>query len=249
MPQHRFDTPDPVRLDVRLAAGELEVETVDGPHSTIALEGPIKLVEPIQVELNGDRLTVHERRRGVSVFLGSGSVRVLARVPRHSTVEVATASCDTTLSGRYRGVRVKSASGELRARGELDGEVEFDSASGDVRLPSVTGELRARTVSGDVTVQSLTGSATVRSVSGDLRVDSVREGRAKLDSVSGDIELGIAAGTGVDLDASSLSGHVSSEVPLADAPDGQYGCTVVIRGRTVSGDVTVSRAGAAAPTP
>jgi hypothetical protein len=85
-----------------------------------------------------------------------------------------------------------------------------------------------------------------KSVSGDIRLDALVSGNVRFTSVSGDIEIGIAPGSLVDVDAGSTSGDLSSEVPLAsEPPSGEGGAapTVVLRGRTVSGDVRVFRAG------
>jgi len=120
------------------------------------------------------------------------------------------------------------------------------TVSGDVRLQRpVHGDLQAQTVSGDVHASRIGGSVTTKSVSGDVRIESVREGKATLQSVSGDIQLGIAPGTNVDVDANSVSGDLSSDVALADDPamahDGD-GPTLVVRGKTVSGDFKLIRA-------
>jgi DUF4097 and DUF4098 domain-containing protein YvlB len=252
MSEHRFQTPEPVELEVRVPTGDIEVETIDGDESTIELDGDEKLIELTEVRHEGRRLVVELKGKkpfGITISIGdfsfgSTSLRVRARVPHSSRVELSTASADMKLRGRITMLDVKSASGDLSQFGEIEGDAAVKTVSGDARLERVGGELRVQTVSGDVNVAYVGGSVVSKSVSGDLRVDAVREGSVNAQSVSGDIEIGVAPGTRLDVDAGSVSGDLTSEVPLGDDPgsfDDGDGPMLVVRGKTVSGDFRVFR--------
>jgi DUF4097 and DUF4098 domain-containing protein YvlB len=226
MTEQQFATPHPIRLAVTVAAGEVRVESVDGDESTVTLDGAPKLVEATRVELAGDRLVVAQRRTSRIGFFERWNtpLHVHARVPHGTRVEIVTAAAEASLDGTFAAIEMKSASGGLRATGAIDGD------------------LVVQTVSGDVDAEAVDGSVSVKSVSGGVRVGSLRRGSVGVQSVSGDVELGIAPGTGVDVDAGSASGRLSSEVPLSDAPGEGDGPTVVIRTSTVSGDLRIVRA-------
>jgi DUF4097 and DUF4098 domain-containing protein YvlB len=244
MSEQQFDTPGPVQLEVAVASGDIQIATVEGQQSTVTLEGSQKLVDATRVELVGDRLAIQQRRKSVLSFLErwDDPLHVRVTIPLTSSVEVTTASADATLEGSFRDVAIKSASGSLRVSGEIAGAARAQTVSGDVRLPRVAGDLAVKTVSGDLEADAVEGSVEAQSVSGDVRVGSVREGSVAVQSVSGDVRLGIAEGTSIDVDAGSASGDLSSEVPLSDAPGEESGPTVVIRSKTVSGDVRLFRA-------
>jgi DUF4097 and DUF4098 domain-containing protein YvlB len=245
MSEQQFATPQPVRLEVRIAVGDVRVATVDGDKSTVTLEGSQKVADATRVEFTGDRLVIEQRRKSlVSFFERSDEpLHVQVGIPHRSRVEIVTASGGATLDGSFAALQMKSASGDLVVAGELEGDARAETVSGDVRLPRVAGDLTVRTVSGDVEAQSVDGSVSVKSVSGDVHVGSLRDGKVTVKSVSGDVELGIASGTTLDLDARSASGDLGSEVPLSDTPSDNGGPTVVIRSNTVSGDFRVFRAG------
>ena len=242
--EQEFDTPQSVQLEVTVGAGDIEVKSIEGQRSIVTLEGSSKQVEAVRVELDGDRLVVQQRRKSLLGFLErwDDPLRVRVSVPVGSDVEIVTASSEAKLDGSFRDLKLKSASGGLRVIGEIAGAVRAQTVSGDVRLPGVGGTLTAKTVSGDVEADAVAGSVDASSVSGDVRVGSVREGTFAVHSVSGDVTVGIASGTSIDVDAGSASGHLSSELPLGDTPSGSSGPTVVIRSKTVSGDFHVVRA-------
>lgn len=246
MSEQQFATPHPVRLEVKVAAGNIDVSTVEDGRSTIALSGPEKLVAATSVELVGDRLLIQQRRKSLIGWFGrlEESLNVSARIPQHSSVDIVTASGEARLDGSFGGLEVKSASGDVVVSGELDGDAQVKTVSGGVRLPRLAGDLIVKSVSGDVAADSVGGSVIVKSVSGDVRVGSLHKGKVDVQSVSGDVELGVASGTSIAVDASSASGNLTSEVPLSDGSGGNAEASLRIRGNTVSGDLRVFRAAA-----
>jgi DUF4097 and DUF4098 domain-containing protein YvlB len=251
MAEYRFDTPAPIELDVQVPIGDIDVETIDGDESFVTVTGSEKALAQMRVELEGSKLVVAMKGKhpfGISISIGdfsfgSGGLHVKAKVPHSSIASITTATADMKLRGRYASVNAKSASGDLVVTGEIEGDANLKTVSGDVRIGHVGGDLRGTTVSGDVTAGAIDGSAELKSVSGDVRFDSVREGTVTVQSVSGDIEVGVAPGTNLDVDAGSVSGDLASEVPLGSEPGGVGdGPVLVVRGKTISGDFRVFRA-------
>ena len=94
MPDHRFQTPDPVELLIKVPSGDIDIETVDGNESVISLDGDEKLIEMTEVRQEGRRIVVELRGKksfGLTISIGDFSfgngsnMRVRARVPHGST--------------------------------------------------------------------------------------------------------------------------------------------------------------------
>jgi DUF4097 and DUF4098 domain-containing protein YvlB len=225
-----FRTPGKVRLDIRLGAGEIRVETSDVQETTVVLE-PLRdndsstaAVTNARVELreraDGHEVVIDVRDRGKSLGIFRGAeVLVSVTSPDGVSVESKSGSADVTGGGRFGSVEVETGSGEVEF-GEIAGEARVNAASGDVmlgavgrdaRINSASGDVQVKSVGGDAKVNSASGDVIIREVAGELTVNTasgdvlVREARASVtvNSASGDQEIGSVAGGKVNLKSAS----------------------------------------------
>ncbi len=252
MLEQTFHTPLPLDLEVVIPSGDIEIETVEGEESHVVVDGDERLLAEVEVKQDGNRITVSYRGKAKFGFsltpftlVWDNSLKVRARIPHGAGLKVKTASADVKVDGRLGSLALNAVSGDVRVRGEVSGDATLKTVSGDAQLDAVHGDLTIQSVSGDLRSGRVEGSVEAKTVSGDIRLDAIREGDMRFTSVSGDVEIGIAQGSLLDVDAGSTSGDLSSEVPLGSDPvagERTDGPTVVVRGRTISGDVRVFRA-------
>jgi hypothetical protein len=272
---HAFDTPGKTRLRVKNAAGLISVDPSESGRTTVELEAlrdddaTREAIERATVELNGNEVTVEIGVGGKGFGVGPAwitfgrtpSVGVRIHCPEDTDLDCATASADVAATGRLgkvelktasgdiaveqvTGLRVQSASGDVRAA-TVDGEARVQTVSGDVRLGTVTGPVSATLVSGDFAIEDAHTDLSAKTVSGDQRIDAIREGQISVQSVSGDVRVGVRRGTRLRIDANSTSGDVSSELDVKDTPsEGSSGTEARLAAKTVSGDIEITRAAA-----
>jgi hypothetical protein len=272
---HAFDTPGKTRLRVKNASGLISVDPSETGRTTVELEAlrdddaTREAIERATVELNGNEVLVEIGVGGKGFGVGPAwisfgrtpQVGVRIRCPEDADLECTTASADVAATGRLgevemktasgdvavehvAGLRVQSASGDVRAAA-IDGEARLQTVSGDVRLGTVTGPVSATLVSGDFAIEEAHTDLSAKTVSGDQRIGAIREGQIKLQSVSGDVRVGVRPGTRLRIDANSVSGDVSSELDVQDSPsESPSGSEARLQAKTVSGDIEITRAAA-----
>lgn len=201
-------------------------------------------------------------RRGprLSIVFGNGpSVRAAIRVPVGSSVEIASDAADITGTGRFDRAEIKTAAGDVRLD-EVEGDAQVKCVSGDVTLGTILGEANVSSVSGDATVGKVGGNANFHSVSGDIelreaegsvqaktisgdvRIGAVVKGAVALQSVSGDLTVGLRSGSKLFVNARSTSGKTTSELEVRDEPPANGGPLVELQAKSISGDIRIVRA-------
>ena len=265
--QKTFDVTGPLRLEIELASGEIEVDPTLEGRAEVELvahdEESQRLVDAARVELENGRLlvAVPHKRGGFSLSLvfGHGSIDCRVRCPEGTDVSaktksaglrargtigslsMATASGDTEADRVLGPVDVKSASGDLEVA-VAEGSVTVQTASGDVEVATARGKVSAATASGDVVIGEAYADVRANTVSGDQQHRAVMQGRLTAQAVSGDIEIGVRRGAKAYLDCSTVSGDTVSELDSLDAAPADDGPLVEIAAKTVSGDIRITRA-------
>jgi DUF4097 and DUF4098 domain-containing protein YvlB len=187
----------------------------------------------------GDELR-RSNRRNVNV-----SVAFNVAAPEGTRILVKSISGNISVRDILGGLTLETISGTVRIinAGRM---VNGRSISGDIELADtrVEGALEAGTISGTVRLRRLTArSLALNSVSGNVEMEDVTaerigaqvisgnitfagdlepNGRYELTSHSGNIRMAIAAGAGFQVEASSFSGSIDTDIPITK-PGGQTG--------------------------
>ena len=271
-----FETPGSVSLQIKLPSGRVVVTTADEPRTTVEVvalgrrgQDAIDDIEITMGERSGRHfIRVEQRDRfrwGPIQITWGGDIECRISCPPGTDLDLSGASTDVRVDGELGDVSARTASGDIRVQ-RVGGPLQVKTASGDVFVGVVGGQGSIATVSGDVGVERLDAPLTARAVSGDITVGSVAselgisttsgdvdlktvlDGDVRVQTVSGDVRVGIARGTRVWVDAASVSGRLESELGLEDqetAADDADSAVVPLHVKTVSGDVSVVRAAAA----
>lgn len=271
-----FETPGSVSLQVKLPSGRVLVTTVDEPRTTVELvpvgrRGPdaIDDVSVTAEEHHGRQVVRIEQkdrfRWGPIQITWGGDIETRITCPSGSDLELSGGSTDLRVDGDLGEVSIRTASGDAKletVRGKLqvktasgdiavatvEKEASLTTVSGDLGVGLAKGPIIARAVSGDVTVGSLRGLLGLSTTSGDVDVRSVEAGEVRIQTVSGDVRVGVGRGTRVWIDAGTVSGELESQLGLEDAePGGRDAAAggeaaVPLHVKTVSGDVAIVRA-------
>lgn len=215
----QFATPAAVTAVVNTPAGRVQVIAADRTETTVE----VLPADPAK------RRDVEAAERA-TVTYGDGVLRVSAAEPANKLVGPSGAVEVTIQLPAGSRVEATSAAAELRGVGRL-GEVVFEGAYHQIKIDEAAGA-RLSTMDGDVEIGRLTGSAEISTRRGDIRIGEAGRGTVTLETQSGNISVGAAAGVSAALDAGTSQGRVSNSLKNTGAAE------LHIRATTMQGDIT-----------
>ncbi len=136
-------------------------------------------------------------------------------------------------------LRVKSGSGDVNVR-HAEGALGISNGSGDVEIGTSSGPTAVKTGSGDLRLEDARSDVSMSTGSGDMLITSAHRGKVTAKGASGDVLIGIPAGTPVWTDITTVSGTIHSNLEGAGQPE-DGADHVELRAKTVSGDVILKQ--------
>ena len=251
MPITTHHTPGSLDLDIRVQAGRVDIETTETDETTVEIE-PLDggdaaraAVESARQELRpigeSHRHVIEIPKRPRLFGWNEPEIHVRILCPHGTGVVAKTASADLELRGRAGAFSTKTASGDVTVEAAT-GDVDVKTASGDVSIGAVAGRAAVNTMSGDIIIDEASASVSAHTMSGDLRIERLAAGTAEMRSMSGDIVATVRPGATLWIDASSMSGEVSSDLPVSDSAPSGGGTDIELRASSMSGDIDLRRA-------
>ncbi|MDR2257130.1 MAG: DUF4097 family beta strand repeat-containing protein [Arthrobacter sp.] len=164
----------------------------------------------------------------------NGSVRV------HSAAGLKAHTSNGTVSVGAVGGRaeITSSNGSVDV-GEVFGDAELRTSNGDIRVEGAMGRLAAKTSAGSIRVAHSRGESTLKTSAGAISVASLESGSLSAVTSVGEIDVDVAPGVAVWVDAHSKAGSVLNELRATDGPASE--ATAELRATTSLGTVRLRR--------
>jgi hypothetical protein len=124
---------------------------------------------------------------------------------------------------------------------EVEGTVKLSSSGGRTFIGHASADLDLISGSGAFDIDRADGSVTATTGDGAIRIGRLTRGQAKLSNGSGDIEVGISAGTAASIDVNSERGGVHDFV-TAEGNSDPSDHKVMVHARTRHGDIIIQPA-------
>ena len=245
------------RFSLRQASGDIQIRGVEGDTVRVNALDDRPLSDIFDIELGDDRVEIRQRGGfdvGMRLFSRGSSADLRIEVPHGASVSVDTGSADIDASDLSGSKAFRTASGEVRLN-RFAGGVEVETVSGEIEIEgSAPLDLHLTSVSGDVQVRvPSVRRLDLGTTSGDIRLDAELAGNGPfaMRSISGDAT--IVARNGFRVEAESITGDLSSDLP--SKRESLPGRKVLVVGRpgptlsfrSVSGDLHVAEPRVAAP--
>lgn len=251
------------RIEVSVVSSDVTVtESADG-SATARLTGSVGAsgaftVPELIAELRGGTAVIRvDHKSNVVIGWYRSDLKLEVAIPKGYrgalTIGSVSASIQVPPGRTFTTLDVGSVSGRIDLGAFTADEFRGHTVSGDIQGNASAKSANLSTTSGGIVFGGFTGDLTAHTVSGNVQLAWISfSGRVDIGTTSGDVNLGIPAGSGFRLDTSSTSGRITTDHPVtvqgsSSGPgrrtlEGDVGSGKgSVKVRTVSGSITIGK--------
>lgn len=255
------------RIDISNVKGAVTVSAWD--KNEVGITGSLgEGAKRLAVEGGGSSLSVRVEgpdRKGMLSWGSDSSMQetiLNLKVPRGASLEVGVVSAEVAVSELSGGqLQVDSVSGRIRVSAvtsprlrleSVSGDVEFDGKAEDSSIETVSGDVTARGVSGRTRLETVSGKLKIvaaaplkqteaSSVSGDIEITGGLDkgGRIEIETMSGDVRLGLPGSLSATIEAESFSGTLRSDFGTVQKPEHGPGSSLRVKVGDGDGEISL----------
>ncbi len=208
-----FDSPGPISVVIEAYVGHIRVVAADRTTAVV----------DVRADDRNRRFDVEAVER-TRVEYSEGRLRVSAPGPPWGGEAV----------GRAHG------SIEIVVEVPIGSQVRADTGMGTIRTEGRLGDCRLTSSLGDISVGAAESAVTATTTTGSIHVDLITQGRIRLETTMGELDIGVRPGTAAVLDLHTDFGWVRNDLETAGDP-GASGRTAEVRARVTTGNIVVRR--------
>jgi DUF4097 and DUF4098 domain-containing protein YvlB len=196
-------------ISIENIAGEIVIEGWD--ENQAVLTGELgNSVDELEISASDSSLRINVANRN-SRNVDNTELKLM--VPKGASIDATAVSANIEVSGLdNEKITASSVSGDVVVDATSQ-RVSIESVSGDVEFQGRTTRISAESVSGDLQISGISGEISVSAVSGDMELKAGLIDSGRLETVSGDITLTGELSANSRLTVESMSGDVSIGLP------------------------------------
>ena len=190
------------RAEVKTEYGRREERQRGSRNINVSVDYTVVAPENTRISVNtlSGSIRVSDIKGDLNLSSLSGNV-VIENAARVASAKSTSGNVEITNVRSQIGLEASSTSGNLMIRHSSAPRMELGTVSGNVDIADVTsGRVEAQTISGSV----------------DFASPLEKDGRYELNSHSGVVRFTVTGNTGFELEASSFSGHIQTNLTLKD---------------------------------
>ena len=222
-----FPYTQPIAIIVTGNSGDIEISTSTGTDIEVTLHShginAAKQLADMQVRYDNEshRLEVSAPEAKWTVLT---AIDVTISAPAYTSITTTTAAGDIDIHATATTIQCRTTAGDIEVHGAPADELTLTTTAGDIEVAQAATQTMLQSTAGDIEVAVVGQPATVH---------------AK--TTAGDIEINIARGFVTDVNASTLSGEITSDIQFGSTHNSDEPVTVILELTSLSGDIEIKR--------